>query len=226
MRNAYPRYFSFLGFFLLLACSEEEKPKGESEVFWVYSYTFPCDPNSTAAAPCLGITYSEELDFDVTTFEWIPSKIEGYTFKPNYIQKLQVLKFEDSKTREIKRKLVRVIEEERDYYDLLEGSWKVKRYKGEDLPNPSFPNGQSVGIIPGIRFALSTDGCNQIEVQLKKIEQNKILSTGYLRTTAMDCGGRKLVIPFPWTRNFKREGNLLIFYDDSVGEYAIWEKMN
>jgi hypothetical protein len=210
-----------------ISCGEEEMPLGETEVFWVYSFPVPCDPKSNPVTLCLGVSYSEEFDFELAFSDRIPFEIEGYTFKPHYIQRLQVMRFEDSKTGKVTRKLIRIIAEERDYYDLLEGNWKVKRYLGEDLPNPSFPNGQSVNFLPGKRMALSSDGCNSISLQIKKVGPNRIISFGEGRSTLVACPPSLLIKPYPGLQEkFKREGNLLTFHNDFGEEVAVWEKMN
>ncbi|MFN4000168.1 META domain-containing protein [Algoriphagus sp.] len=159
--------------------------------------------------------------------ERIPLEIEGFTFKPTFIQKILVRKIENTTTGEIRRKLIRVLAEEKDYYELIEGGWKVKKYMGEDLPNENFPKGQSVGILPGIRMAGSSDGCNHITLEIQKVGPDKILSFGTTISTQIACPNVLLIPAFPGiTRNFKREGNVLTFYSENEGEVAVWEKLN
>lgn len=214
--------------FFLSSCSEKEEPQGVEETFWVYSYPVQCDHSSNIPSPCLGISYAEEFDFNWPALERIPFEIEGFTFKPTFIQKILVRKIENTTTGEIKRKFIRVLAEEMDFYHLIEGSWKVQKYMGKDLPNENFPKGQSVDILPGfIRWAASSDGCNQIIIQLQKIGPNKILSTTPVSITLKACHGELLFPAFPGlSRNFKREGNVLTFYSDNEEEVAVWEKLN
>jgi hypothetical protein len=211
----------------LSSCSENEEPQSIEETFWVYSYPIPCDSSSDKPSFCLGISYAEEFDFNWPALETIPLEIEGFTFKPTFIQKILVRKIEKTTTGEIKRKLIRVLAEEKDYYDLIEGGWKVKKYMGEELPNKNFPKGQSVGILPGIRIAGSSDGCNQITLEIQKVGPDKILSFGKTISTQIACPNVLLNPAFPGiSYNFKREGNSLTFYNDNEEEVAIWEKMN
>lgn len=212
---------------LILISCQEELPIGEAETFWVYSYPVPCENSTTQFIPCLGISRAEVFDFNWFSLERIPFEMEGFTFSPYYFQKLEVLKKIDPKSGEIKRKLIRVLAEEKDHYEQLEGGWRVKRYLDEDLPNPSFPNGQSVNILPGIRMAVSTDGCNQLILEIRKVGPNKILSFGSLTSTARGCFNELHYPPFPGIgANFKREGNVLTFYSDTEEEVAVWEKLN
>ncbi|TNF44984.1 MAG: hypothetical protein EP311_00145 [Cytophagales bacterium] len=220
--------FIFIISALLFTCQEKEEPQilGEEEIFWVYSHSLPCPPDFGTESPCLLITKKQDFDYSILGDEVIPDQIEGFTFKPYFIQKLKVLKLKDVKSGEMTRKLVEILEEKKDYLELLEGGWKVKRYNGEDLPNPSFPNGQTVGISSFIRIAYSTDGCNNITLQIKEVGPNKILSVGFMTSTLKACHGEQQIIPFPWTRNFKREGNILTFSNEEGEEVAIWEKLN
>lgn len=231
---------------------EQEEITIEEEIFWVYSYSFnaydnqlPCDTPDNRHAFCLGISFNEEFDYDISTLAWISPEIEGYTRKSNFIQKLHVIKTEDSKSGQIKRKLVQVLEEERDYIDLLggdlnftvgsnstggwnyTGGWNVIRYQNEDLPNPSFPNGKIISIHPSTRKAISTDGCNSITLEIKKVGSNQIISFGNLISTLIACPDVQKEIPFPGLFNqFKREGDSLFFYNDSGEEVAVWRKVN
>ncbi len=213
--------------FFFSSCQENEEPRGIEETFWVYSYPVPCDHTGTTQTTCLGISTADEFDFNWLTLERIPFEIEGFTFKPYFIQKLEVLKIEDEESGETRRKLIRILAEERDYYELLEGGWNVKKYLGEELPNPSFPNGQTVSVLRGIRMAVSTDGCNQITLEIRKVGPNQILSFGSLTSTARGCFNELHYPPFPGLgANFKREGNTLTFFSKECEEVAIWEKIN
>lgn len=225
-KKSKPIFISLLAF--LIACSDyEEMGPSIEETFWVYSYTLPCYTSSNIANPCLAITGSEQFDFNLSELEKIPNEIEGFTFKPNYFQRIQVLKRENLKTKEIKRKLIRVLDEEKDFYELLEGGWKVKKYMGENLPNENFPNGQSVSILPGMRLAISTDGCNSISLEIQKVEENRIISFGSARSTLIGCPSKSLFPPFPGlSHSFKRAGNVLTFYNETEEEGAVWEKLN
>lgn len=212
--------------FFLSSCSENEEPQGVEETFWVYSYPVQCDHSSNIPSPCLGISYAEEFDFNWPALERIPFEIEGFTFKPTFIQKILVRKIENTTTGEIKRKFIRVLAEEKDFYHLIEGSWKVQKYMGKDLPNENFPKGQSVSILLGIRMAVSTDGCNQLILEIRKVGPNKILSFGSLTSTAKGCINELHYPPFPGIGAiFKREGNVLTFYSDTKEEIAVWEKL-
>ncbi|MFL0684261.1 MAG: hypothetical protein ACJLTB_13725 [Algoriphagus aquaeductus] len=220
-------YLLLIIFVLTVSCQGLEEPFGELETFWVYSYPIPCDPTGTTQTTCLGISRSDEFDFNWSVLERIPLEIEGFTFKPFYFQKIQVQRFKNINSKKITTKLVRILEEERDYYDLLEGNWKVKRYLGEDLPNQSFPNGQQVNFLLGIRMALSSDGCNSISLPIKKVGPNRIISFGNAMSTAKACPPSWWIKPYPGIQEiFKREGNLLIFHNDLGGEVAVWEKIN
>lgn len=226
--EAKPKLFFLSLLTYLIACSDYEKMEPSiEETFWVYSYTLPCNTSSTITNPCLAITGSEQLDFNLSELEKIPNEIEGFTFKPHYFQRIQVLTKENRKTGEINRKLIRVLEEEKDFYELLEGSWKVKKFMGEDLPNENFPNGQSVSILPSIRLAISTDACNSISLEIQKVEENRIVSFGSARSTLIGCPSKSLILPFPGlSHSFKRAGNVLTFYNESEEELAVLEKMN
>lgn len=220
-------YLLLIIFVLTVSCQGLEEPFGELETFWVYSYPIPCDPTGTTQTTCLGISRSDEFDFNWSVLERIPLEIEGFTFKPFYLQKIQVQRFKNINSKKITTKLVRILEEERDYYDLLEGNWKVKRYLGEDLPNPSFPDGQTVMFLQGVRIAGSSDGCNGYSMLINKVSPNKIISYGNPWSTQRACPGKQFIIPYPGiTERFKREGNLLIFHNDLGGEVAVWEKIN
>lgn len=110
------RYFILTIIILFFSCKENEEPQGVEETFWVYSYPVPCILPSNEPSTCLGISYAEEFDFKLAALERIPFEIEGYTFKPTYIQQVLVSKIENATTGEIKRKLIRVLAEEKDYY--------------------------------------------------------------------------------------------------------------
>lgn len=224
MRNL--PYLLILLFGTLFSCQENEEPQGVEETFWVYSYTVPCESTSNKPSQCLGISYAAEFDYNFSSLEIMPLEIEGFTLKPTFIQKVLVRKIENTTTGEITRKLIQVLAEEKDYYELIEGGWKVKKYLGEDLPNDKFPKGQSVSILPGaIRLATSSDGCNQITIQIQKVEPYKILSIIPISLTLINCSGQLLISPFPGLgANFKREGNTLTFYSDTGDEIAVWEK--
>ena len=223
--------FFILTVFLIFSCTDEFENPGTEETFWVYSYPIPCDypSNSTSLPkPCLGITYQEEFDFELRTLIRIPFEIEGYTFKPYHIQKVKVQKTTEFKTGEEKRKLLEILEEERDYIDVLEGGWKVVRHLGEDLPNANYPDGHGVVIAPMIRSAVSSDGCNQISLEIRQVEMDKIISYKPGMVTLKACPPDWIkLLPFPGLNSkFKREGNILTFFSDEDEEVAIWEKIN
>lgn len=224
-----PRLICLIFLFLtLFSCQENEEPKGVEETFWVYSYSIPITQGSPPSNPNLIISRGEEFNFDRSTWELIPLEIEGFIFKPTIFQKLLVSKLEDPKTSKIKRKLIQVLSEEKDYFENLEGSWKVRKFLGRDLPNDDFPDGQSVGLFGLPRMAVSSDGCNQVNLEINKIAQNRILSVGNMNMTLILCYPEDAKIaPFPgFGYNFRREGNILTFYSDTEGEIAVWEKMN
>lgn len=213
---------------MLFSCQENEEPEGIEETFWVHSYIFPTTPGSPNSKSELIISRGEESNFDWSTWEFIPFEIEGFIFKPTYFQKLLVSKLEDPKTGVIRRKLIRVLAEEKDFFEPLEGSWKVRKFLGRDLPNDDFPEGQSVGLFGLLRIAVSSDGCNQVNLKINKIAQNKILSVELMPMTLLLCSPEHpKIAPFPGlTYNFKREENTLTFYSDTEGEIAVWEKIN
>lgn len=98
---------------------------------------------------------------------------------------------------------------------------------GKDLPNEDFPEGQSVGLFGLLRMAVSSDGCNQITLEIKNVGQNEILTFGSMTSTLKACVGELQIPPFPGlSQNFKREENTLTFYSDTEGEIAVWEKVN
>lgn len=215
--------------FFLSSCSENDEPQGIEETFWVYSYPINSMPGSIPVFSDFAISHEEEFNFDRSTWELIPQEIEGFIFKPTYLQRLLVSKKEDWNTGKVERKLVRVLAEEKDHYDLLEGTWKVIKYEGSDLPNENFPKGQSVFILPGIfRIAGSSDGCNNITLEIQKVGPNKVLSFGTKMMTQKAClPDWHDTLPYPGlSNNFKREGNVLTFYSDTEGEVAVWEKLN
>lgn len=215
-------------FSILFSCQENEEPRGIEETFWVYSYLIPNISTTPITSQGLIITYGEEFDLDRSKWEIIPHEIEGYIFKPTYFQKVLVLKTEDLSSGKIQRKLIRVLKEEKDYFDIFNGSWKVKKFMGEDLPNEDFPEGQSVGLFGLPRMAISSDGCNQVSLEIKKISENRILSFGKMTMTLILCYPEDTKIaPFPgFGYNFRREGNTLTFYSETEGEIAVWEKVN
>lgn len=222
------KYLFLLIIFSFFSCSDKEEVNpGIEETFWIYSYLIPTLSTTSLHSPGLIITFGEEFDFDRSKWEIIPLEIEGYVFKPTYFQKVLVLKTEDLSSGKIQRKLIRVLQEEKDYFDLFNGSWKVKKFMGIDLPNDDFPEGQSVGLFGLLRMAVSSDGCNQITLEIKNVGQNKILTFGSMTSTAKACVGELQILPFPGlSKNFKREENTLTFYSDTEGEIAVWEKLN
>lgn len=224
-------YFWLIISFVLLfhfSCVKNEEPKGIEETFWVYSYLVPCDGTLNGIATCFRISNIEEWDkpffYNSQIVDWV---IDGFVFKPNYIQRLQVRKYLDPKSGEFKRKLVKVITEERDYFDLVEGGWKVNRYMGKDLPNSSFPNGQKVNFMPISRLVSSFDGCYKMTYAIQEVYPNKIPTIGFLIWPNIGCPSSPQNIPFPgMENNFKREGNILTFFSEADGEIAVWEKVN
>jgi hypothetical protein len=215
--------------FFISSCSENEEPQSIEETFWVYSYPINSMPGFIPVFSNFAISHEEEFNFDRSTWEFIPQEIEGFTFKPTYLQRLLVLKKEASNTGKVERKLIKVLEEEKDYYDLIEGTWKVIKYEGSDLPNKNFPIGQSVFILPGIlRIAGSSDGCNNLTLEIQKVGPHKIFSFGSKIMTQRAClPDWHNTLPFPGlNNNFKREGNTLTFSSETEGEVAVWEKLN
>lgn len=109
------RYFLLSLFFSLVSCvDKEEVNPGIEETFWIYSYIIPNISTTSKPSQGLIITYGEEFDFDRSKWEIIPFEIEGYVFKPTYFQKVLVLKTEDLSSGKIQRKLIRVLQEEKD----------------------------------------------------------------------------------------------------------------
>lgn len=210
----------------MISCGENEKPAGEEEIFWIHSYPILCNLNLPNSNLCLGISRTAEPEFDFTALERIPAEIEGFTLKPYTVQQIKVLKITQTNQEEPVRKLIEILAEEKDYYELLEGTWEVKSHLGESLPNANFPDGQTVYLSPPIkRTANSTDGCNSISLEIRKVGPDQIQSFGGMMTTAMACIDKTPISPFPGLGNkFKREGNTLTFYTDKPGEETIWVK--
>lgn len=206
----------FLISIIFSSCIEKERPDKE-EIFWVYSYQLPCDQWPHKNSTCFYVSYTEEFDYNVSNLTLIPGEIEDHTFKRKFIQKLNVIKTEDSKSGEIQRKLIQVLQEERDYIDLLDGGWQVIRFQNEDLPKPGFSNYQIVKIESSTRTAVTSDGTFSSVLKLKKVDDNQIISFGENAESLIDFPGL--------SHRFKREENFLFFYNESNEEIAVWKKI-
>ncbi|TNF44983.1 MAG: hypothetical protein EP311_00140 [Cytophagales bacterium] len=221
--------FSLLGLFLLYSCLRIEEPKeiSEEETFWVYGYPIVSRPGAMPTTSKYAISWGEELNYDYSTWALIPMQIEGFSLKPHFFQKLKVEKTTEIKTGEMIRKLIQVLEEEKDNFELIEGVWRVNRYKNEDLPNLNFPDGQIIIIHSFPRVAFSTDGCNQIELPIKKVGPDQIDSFGIALSTQIACSFQQIVPAYPGlTHKFKREGKMLTFYSQEEGEISVWKKLD
>lgn len=221
--------FPLLGLLLLVSCLRIEEPKfsEEEETFWVYGFPVVSRPGAMPTTSKYAISRGEELNYDYSTWALIPMQIEGFSLKPHFFQKLKVVKTTEIKTGEMTRKLIQILEEEKDYFELIEGIWRVKRYKNEDLPNPDFPDGQIIIILSFPRVAFSTDGCNQIELPIKKVGPDQIESFGIALSTQIPCSFQQIVPAYPGlTHKFKREGKILTFYSQEEGEISVWEKLD
>lgn len=225
MRQQVLLFFSLI----FISCLKIEEPPQieEEEIFWVYSYPIISRPGASPVFSNFAISRNNAMNYDFSAWEQIPMHIEGFSLKTHFFQKLKVVKTTEIKTGEITRKLIQVLEEEKDNFELIEGVWRVIRYKNEDLPNSNFPNGQVILIHSFPRVAFSSDGCNQIQLPIKKVAPDQIDSFGIALSTQIACSFQQIVPAYPGlTHKFKREGNILTFSNEEREEVAIWEKIN
>lgn len=225
MRSYFWLLISFVLLFHFSCAKNEEIGPYTLEDIWIYGFSVPCHPSTSSSKNCFVISQVEPFDFFLKSFEKIPNDIVGFDFLPGHTYKLRILRSQNLYGTLVERRLVKVISQERDYFDLLVGNWKVKRFKTNLFPFEVKLEGRAIGFHEFPRMILTSDGCNQVGILIGKVGSDKILEFESLPRTLLPCAPQ-IAPTIGISKNFKREGNDLIFFDEFEGELMVLEKVN
>ena len=201
-----------------------------TSTFWVNSMKMDCDAGA-GKAQCLQIYKGNDLD----TAEWsfFYSPIEGFTFEPGYLQKIEVAETPlDAKNvpadaSSIKYKLVEVLEKKEDSRMALHDIWAATHIEGNTIDISK--NIPSLEINITKMKVFGTDGCNNYTGDIKKLTATTIAFAPLASTRKM-C--MDMNIPDTYNKalgnsvSYKRENSILYFYDANGNETLRFKKVD
>ncbi|TNF44982.1 MAG: hypothetical protein EP311_00135 [Cytophagales bacterium] len=169
----YLLFFFFLMIFLS-GCEENETPlPGNEEVFWIYSYHWPCDPFNDDWSPCFAIQKNEEFDYSkiINQSETVGLGIKNFGFEEGNLYKIKA-RVSPKPNEEIT--LIEILEKRKDYIQHLLGNWQIIEVYGTSYPNADFPDYEGFSIYSGPRMISGSNGCYMDAGILGEIGPEKI----------------------------------------------------
>lgn len=198
----------------ILAISCSSAFQKNTFTYWINSYTVDC----TGLTPmnCMLIQKGE----NIIEGQWqnFYSKIEGFTYEPGFIYKLEVkeekLQNVPADSSSIKYTLVNILEKKEDFKYFLNGNWEVITIDGSTLTTAMQKPQITIDIAE--MTINGTDGCNNYSGTILNIE-GAFIELGPLAATRKMCP--EMTIPDQFNqaiskvKTFRRENNKLYFME-------------
>lgn len=144
---------------LLSGCDENETPlPGNEEVFWIYSYHWPCDPFNDDWSPCFAIQRNEEFDYSkiIDNSETIGLNVKNFNFE---VGNLYHVKVRNSTQPEGEKTILEILEKRKDYLQDIQGDWQIIEVYGVSYPNADFPDYEGFSFYTSPRMISGSNGC-------------------------------------------------------------------
>lgn len=195
--------------------------KQTTSTYWVNSVKVDCDAGA-GKTKCLQITKSE--DYENAEWSNFYSKINGFTFEPGYLQKIEIsetkLNAKDipADASSITYDLVKVLDKKSDPKLAIHDIWVTTHINGEEIVKTNAP---TLEINTTEMRVFGTNGCNNYSGQIKTITSNSI-AFGVIASTRKMCFD--MTIPDNFDKalnnlsNYKKEGLTLRFYNTDGDE--------
>lgn len=226
----YIKTFSAILLLTIFSASCTSTKSSTTSTFWVNSMKTDCDAG-VGKTQCLQIYKGNDLD----NAEWTHfyASIEGFTFEPGFLQKLEVtetqLETEDmpADASSIKYKLVKVLEKTQDPRMALHDIWAATHINGNEVDNTA--NVPTLEINITKMKAFGTDGCNNYTGGIENLTTSTI-TFGPLASTRKMCADMQ--IPDAYNKalfksvSYKRENLNLYFYDSDGNETIRFKKVD
>lgn len=168
------KYVFVLVLFILSNCEEKENPTPAStDIFWIYSYFWPCDPFNDNWEPCYAIQRGQQFDYSkiIDQSETVLPKINNFQFEEGNLYQVEVSEKPGNPT---ELSLVRIIEKKKDYLNELLGNWQIIEVFEISYPNEDFPEYDGFSIYGTPRAISGTNGCTGDTAIFGEIGQNKL----------------------------------------------------
>ncbi|UKM64594.1 DUF4377 domain-containing protein [Flavobacteriaceae bacterium GSB9] len=201
----------------------------ETTTYWVNSLKVECDAGA-GKAQCLQVFKGDDLNNAEWTLFYSP--IEGFTFEPGYIQKIEVrethLKPETvpADASSIKYQLVKVLEKQKDKKAILNDIWAATHIDGNKIENKNTP---TLEINISKMQAFGSDGCNNFSGSIKNLNDNT-LTFGPLASTRKMCPDMTVSQQFnqviSQTASYKHEQATLYLYNEAGDETLRFKKVD
>ncbi|MBU2928520.1 DUF4377 domain-containing protein [Winogradskyella psychrotolerans] len=218
---------------VLSSCGSTNKT---TSTYWVNSSKVDCDAGA-GKTTCLQVTKADAYD----NAEWsnFYSKINGFTFEPGYLQKIEVtetaLNSENvpADAASIQYDLVNVIEKKQDPKLAIHDIWAATHINGDPIEITN--NNNNNNNIPTLEInttemrAFGTNGCNSYSGQIKNITSDAI-EFGAMASTRKMCMDMEIPDRFDKAFNsissYKKEGLTLSFFNETGDEVLRFKKVD
>ncbi|WP_178984613.1 DUF4377 domain-containing protein [Winogradskyella helgolandensis] len=213
---------------VLSSCGSTKKT---TSTYWVNSSKIDCDAGA-GKTTCLQVTKAD--DYDNADWSNFYAPINGFTFEPGYLQKIEVtetaLNSENvpADAAYIQYDLVNVIEKKQDPKLKIHDIWAATHISGDpiEIANNNIP---TLEINTTEMRAFGTNGCNSYSGQIKNITSDAI-EFGAMASTRKMCVD--MLIPdhfdkaFNSISKYKKEGLTLSFYNETGNEILRFKKVD
>ncbi|MBU2950142.1 DUF4377 domain-containing protein [Tamlana agarivorans] len=210
------------------SCSPSEN---NNTSFWVNSHKVECDAGA-GKAQCLQVYKGADVEHAEWTYFY--NQIEGFTFKPGLLQKIEVSETHlnpksvpaDAST--IHYKLIKVLEQRQDPKMNLHDIWAATHIYGQTI-NTSNTEAPTLEINITKHMILGTDGCNNFSGSIKTLTKNTLVF-GPIATTRKMCPNMEIpdayIRALTTVKNYKRDGLVLYLLDADNNEILRFNKVD
>ncbi len=203
--------------------------KHTTATYWVNSAKVYCDAG-LGKAKCLQVTKAD--DHENADWSNFYSTINGFTFEPGFLQKIEVTETElDAKevpadASSIQYDLVEVLEKKSDPKMAIHDIWVATHINGEEIAKTNAP---TLEINTTEMRVFGFNGCNNYNGQIKSIKSNTI-EFGAIATTRKMCADMTISDRYDKalneTASYKKDGLTLILLNTDGNEILRFKKVD
>ena len=214
---------------LIIMMSSCGSTKQTTSTYWVNSVKVDCDAGA-GKAKCLQVTTAD--DYENAEWSNFYSTINGFTFEPGYLQKIEVTETQlDAKdvpadASSIQYDLVKVLEKKSDPKLAIHDIWVATHINGEDIPKTNAP---TLEVNTTEMRVMGSNGCNNYNGQIKTLTA-KTIAFGPIASTRKMC--MDMTVPDSYDKalnqssTYKKDGLTLSFYNSNGDEILRFKKVD
>ncbi|WP_179005668.1 DUF4377 domain-containing protein [Winogradskyella forsetii] len=220
---------SFAILTLILMMSSCGSTKHTTSTYWVNSSKVDCDAGA-GKAKCLQVTKAD--DYENTDWSNFHSTINGFTFEPGLLQKIEVteMKLEvenvPADASSIQYDLVKVLEKKSDPKMAIHDIWVATHINGEEIAKTNAP---TLEINSTEMQVYGSNGCNNYNGQIKTLN-SKAIEFGAIASTRKMCANMTIPDRFDKALNrtttYKKEGLTLKLFNGHGNEILRFRKVD